>query len=97
MAIPFPSPTFIPNPPYPLKAWVSPGGKYTAALFFRTGFTAPTNVTYWDQNDLQFHVATIASNDGKTTLQITTEGTTKTFNIAGDGTANLPIASVLSP
>lgn len=95
MAIPFPSIGFIPNPPYPTPAFVSPGRLYSPAWAFRQT-PPPTNIFFNDQVSNQNHVATVSSNDGKT-LTISTEGGTKTFPISGDGSANIPVGILLSP
>lgn len=96
MAIPFPGPGFIPNPPYPIPAFVPQSGLYSSKFAWRQT-PAPTNCIYFDMTSLTNHVASITSNDGKTSLVINTEGTSKTFNLAGDGTANIPVGIVQSP
>lgn len=93
MAIPFPGPGFIPNPPYPITAWVAPSGRYSPAWAWRQT-PAPTAAFYTDQTSLQTRAATINSNDGKT-LTITAAGGSKSFNIAGDGTANIPVGIII--
>lgn len=98
MAVPFPSPTFPANyTPYPLAAAVPPSLNWTAARFFRDLTPAPTNIVYHDPVSLQAHVATVTSNDQKTKLVISSEGQSLTFNLAGDGTAAIPVAILASP
>lgn len=95
MAIPFPGPGFIPNPPYTIGAWVNPGRQHTPAWVFRQP-SPPTNIFFNDQLTNQNHTATVTSNDGKT-LTINTEGVSKSFDISGDGTKNVPVGVLISP
>jgi hypothetical protein len=95
MSIPFPGPGFIPNPPYPIAAWVPPSGLYSPVWAWRQT-PPPANTFFRDQTSNQNHVATISSNNGKA-LVIATESGSKTFDITGDGTANLPLGVLISP
>jgi hypothetical protein len=96
MPVPFPSPTFPQNfTPYPLKAPVEPYGNFTAASAFRQP-SPPTTIVYFDAVTLQAHVASVTSNDGKT-LTINSEGKSIPLNIAGDGTAQVPVGVLVSP
>lgn len=96
MAIPFPGPGFIPNPPYTIPAFTPVYGHYSSAFAWRQT-PAPTNCVWWDPVALVAHVASITSNDGKSSLVINSAGASKTFNIAGDGTAMIPVGIVASP
>jgi hypothetical protein len=96
MPVPFPSPTFPQNyTPYPLKAPVEPANEFTAASAFR-GASPPTTIFYFDPVSLVAHVASVTSNDGKT-LTINSEGKSIPLNIAGDGTAQVPVGVLVSP
>lgn len=98
MPVPFPSPTFPQNyTPYPLKAFVPPQGiNRSAAQYFRAT-PPPTAISYFDMVALQSHPATVTSNDGKTSLVVASAGTSFTFNLAGDGTAEIPVGIQTSP
>lgn len=96
MPVPFPSPTFPANfTPYPLKAPVAPSLNHTGAFFFRQA-PPPANIYYFDMVSLTAHVATVTSNNGSS-LVINSEGQSLTFNLTGDGSAEVPVGVLASP
>lgn len=92
MPVPFPSPTFPANyTPYPLKAFVPASGlNRSPAWAFRSGPATPP-IVFFDMTALILRSATVASNDQKTSMTVNATGGPYTFNLAGDGTAEIPV------